>query len=415
MQHIQQSNYTNPAFFNKEKQVYTLPGIFNQLYIEGLTYNDVVQKQDGRTVIVVDDVLAALDPQNFGRNDYTMETFGFSIPIKEKLFFTFNHSFRYHTYVDYPKELPQLLLQGNSQFIGETITLDNDIQITGYHSLGFGFGYTFDNLTIGAKAKFLSGFADATTDDNANSISLYTDPDIYQLTLNSNYILNTASAIDYNNVFNSTLDLNYRFSELFTEPFFSGNTGWAFDLGANYEMEKLSVSASIIDLGRINWNTDADRLTSVTNTQYDGFDISGEITGTGNGGSFQNALDSLEDALDFVKTETTYSSKLPLKTYLSGQYQLTDKYKIGAVYSFEKFRSRSNHAIAIGGNAQFKKWLNVGLTYAIINDRYDNLGTNLTLQTNSFQAFMVTDNIISLFDVGNSQAFGVRFGGSLFF
>lgn len=415
MQHVQQSNYTNPAFFNKEKQVFTTPGIFNQLYIEGLTYNDIVSEQDGKTVIVVDDVLAALDPQNFGRNDYTMETFGFSIPIKENLFFSFNHSFRYHTYVDYPAELPQLLLQGNSQFIGETITLDNDIQITGYHALGFGLGYTFDNLTIGAKAKFLSGFADATTDEDRNSLSLFTDPDVYQITLNSNYILNTASAIDYDNVFNSSLDLSYRFSELFTEPFFSGNTGWAFDLGANYEMDKLSISASIIDLGKINWDTDADRLSSIKNTQYDGFDVSGEITGTGSSGSFENALDTLEDALDFERTATSYSSRLPVKSYISGKYQLTDKYSFGILYAYENFRTQTNHAVAFGGNAQFKKWLNVGLTYAIINDRFDSLGMNLTLQSNSFQAFIVTDNIVSLFDIGNSQAFGLRAGGSLFF
>ena len=269
-------------------------------------------------------------------------------------------------------------------------------------------------MAIGAKAKFLSGFADASTSSGHNSLSLYTDPDIYQITLNSDYIINTASAIDYNNIFKSNLDLSYRFTELFSEPFFKGNTGWAFDLGAQMEFDKLNISASITDLGKITWDRDANKLSSIGNIQYGGFDISGAITGNG-GGSFQNALDTLKDALDFEQTATTYSSKFPVKSYISALYKLTEKYSAGIVYSHEKFRSRSFNAVAIGANAQFKKWVNFGLTYAIIDNRFDNLGMNLTLQSNSFQAFMVTDNIIALLDSGNSRAFGVRVGGSLFF
>lgn len=392
----------------------SLIGISSTLATEGLTFNQIVTKQDGQPVIDVPKVLAQLPDDNYLRNDYTLETYGFAFPIKEKFWFSFGHSLRYHSLFKFPKELPQLLLKGNAQFIGQTIDLSNELQLTGYHVLGFGLGYEFGNFTVGGKVKFLSGFADASTSQDQHAISLYTDPDVYQLTLNSNYVLNTASAIDYRNLFDADASFGFRFSELASEPFFSGNTGMALDLGLRWENEKLDIAASVVDLGRIKWTKDATRLESTEATQYDGFDFTDAISGQG-GANFEDALDTLEAALDFDKTEASYHSKLPTKAYFSLRYQLREKYSLGTVIFHEAFRGSSTTAFAVGANADLTAWLNAGLTYAIVNGNFDNVGINLTLQSNTFQVFMVTDNLSSLFDPGNSQAFSARLGSNLFF
>lgn len=415
MRQVAHATQTNPAFIPENRRVMPLLGFANELTTDGVNYNVIVGESDGAPVIDVDRLLSEISPQVFFRNDYRMETYGFSVPIKKDFQFSFGHALRYHAYFKYPKELLQVLLQGNAQFIGETIDVSNDLQLTGYNELRFGLAHQLtEQLSVGATIKFLSGFADASTDRNRQQLSLYTDPDVYQLTLNSDYVLNTASSIDYKNLFSSNIDFSFRFTDLFTEPFFSGNTGLALDLGARWKTEKLDLSASIVDLGGIKWEDKANKLVSIQSTQYDGVDFSLAISGGGNSG-FENALDSLQDALDFEKVPESYRSRLPVKMYVSGMYLISDKYSAGATFIHERFRGEGFTTFGLGGNAQFTSWLNGGITYSINETSALNMGLNATLQSKSFQFFAFTDNFLHLFNLGEAEKLSFRLGTNLFF
>lgn len=239
-----QSNETNPAIDRDSGGVFRLPGFYNGLAFDGPNYRQLVSKVNGESEIDINAVIDHLKDENIIRDDFVLHTIGFGVPIKKKWFFSFGHSVKYHAFFKYPKTLPQLIYEGNAQFIGQSVNIGNELQLSGFHSVDFGLSRKFNNLTVGVKAKFLTGFVDMTTDRKHNDVFFYTDPDIYQITLDGDYVLHTSNSVDYRSYDDIDFDLN--FGTFTTDRFFDGNTGWAFDLGARYETEKWDISVAYL-------------------------------------------------------------------------------------------------------------------------------------------------------------------------
>ncbi len=406
MHHVWQSNKTNPAMVQPNSFVIGGLGIRNNLVFDGPTYNQIVTKRDGKPVIDINRFVNFLEPENTIRDDLDFSTLSAAFRIKN-LTLNVGHSIKYHAFFKYPKTLPQIVWQGNAQFIGETVNLANELQVSGYHELAFGAAYQFGNLTLGAKGKLLSGIADATTHDDHHTATLYTDPDVYQITLNGDYILQTANSIDYESY--NDLDADFNFGTFTFEEFLGKNSGFAFDLGARLQLGKLDLAASILDIGKITWDDNVTNYAATKSYQYDGLDFSQALTGENS--TFGDALDTLEALFQVEKTSGAYTNKLPRKVYLSANYQLTDMWQVGAVFFNENFRGESKAAVAVGVNATPFKAVNIGATYAVKeNKSYDNLGLNLTLALGPLQIFGVTDNVFALVNPGDAKNFTARFG-----
>lgn len=407
------SNETNPAFVPAKGGVYRLPGVFNGLAFDGPNYSQLVTKENGQPVIDLNAVIDYLGDENVIRNDFSLQTIGFGFSVKKDFFVSFGHSIKYNAFFKYPKTLAQVIYQGNAQFIGEEVNIGNEMQLSGYHSVDLGLAYKKENLTIGAKAKFMSGFVDVSTDPQHDKVSLYTDPDIYQITLAGDYILNSSNSLDYRAYNDFDFDLN--FGTFTADKFFDGNTGWAFDLGVHYKKDKLDLAASVIDLGgKINWKTRVTNYTVQDDYEYEGLDFSDAITG-GDAPDFGNTLDTLEQIFDPVRGQNAYSNTVPRKIYLSGMYQVHEKINIGAVFFSEYFRGVERSSFGLHGSFDVAKWLNAGLTYSAKNGTFDNLGMSLVIHGKAFQLFAVSDNLIDLLNPTQGNDFAVRLGGNLFF
>lgn len=411
MHHVWQSNITNPAIVQDKTVVIGLMGIRNNIAFDGPTYNEIVSHENGKAVIDIDRFIDKLDSRNKIRDDLDIPTLSAALRLG-KLTLSLGHSVKYHAFFEYPKTLPQLVWQGNAQFIGQEVDLGNELQLTGYHELAAGAAYKFGVLTLGAKAKFLSGIADATTDDDHHTASLFTDPDVYQITLNGDYILHTANSFNYNSYKDLSADFNY--GNLTLERFFSKNAGFAFDLGVRLEIGKLDLSASLLDLGKITWDDDVTNYIATKSYEYDGLDFSEALTG-GEDVNFDQALDTLDALFQVEKTSSSYSSKLPRKIYLSGVYKLNETWSLGGLFFNENFRGKSTVSAAVGANAALFKFLNAGATYAVKDGTFDNIGLNVTLTLGPVQVFAVTDNVIAAFKPGDTNNYSVRLGAGLCF
>ena len=408
MHHVWQSNKANPAIVQPNLIVIGGIGLRNNLVFDGPTYNQIVTHQNGKPVIDIDRFVGFLEPENTIRDDLDFSTLSAAVRIKN-LTLSVGHSIKYHAFFKYPKSLPQIVWQGNAQFIGETVDMANELQVSGYHELAFGAAYKIGNLTLGAKGKFLNGIADATSDDDHHAASLYTDPDVYQITLNGDYILHTANSIDYESYKDLSADFN--FGSLTFDQFFSRNSGFALDLGARLELGKLDLAASILDIGKITWDDNVTNYAATKTYQYDGLDFSQALTG--GDGDFGNALDTLEQLFQVEKTSGSYTNKIPRKIYLSASWQFNGIWRVGGVFFNENFRGESATAVAVGVNAALLKAVNIGATYAVKeNKSYDNLGLNLTLTLGPFQLFGVTDNVFALVEPGDAKNFTARFGAA---
>ncbi|MEK7254743.1 MAG: DUF5723 family protein, partial [Bacteroidota bacterium] len=347
---------------------------------------------------------------NVVRGDLEFETLSAAVRFKG-LTLSLGHSLKYHAFFDFPETLPQLVWQGNAQFIGDTVNLANELQINGYHELALGAAYKFlDKLTLGVKAKFLSGIADATTDPAHRTAKFYTDPDVYQITLIGDYVLNSTNSIDYNDF--QDVDANFNFGEFTFDQFFSGNTGMAFDLGARLELGKLDLAASILDLGKITWDEGVKNYSALKTITYDGLDFSQALTG-GESANFDSALDTLKELFEVTETQVSYSTDLPRKIYASALLDLTEKWSVGASFFSEKFRGENSTAVAVGANGALSKAFRFGATYGYKDERWDNLGLNVTLRLGPVQLFALTDNVFSLVNSGDSRNFHGRIGGNM--
>ncbi|MFT5166625.1 MAG: hypothetical protein ACI8P3_001857 [Saprospiraceae bacterium] len=402
-----QSSKTNPAFMTDFKVHYGLPNLYFNITHTGPSYNElVVTSTNGENVLDVSAILNTLSENNQLFTSFEVETTSVSFGIKN-MRFSFNHALKFNAFLDYPKDLVELAWNGNSQFIGETIKFGPDFQAFAYNEFGLGAAMKFLNVSAGLRLKILTGIGDVSTERTA--ASLYTDPDIYQLTFDTDYRLNSSSFLAYDGDGEFSLD----FGEFSFDRITSPNIGFAVDLGASIQLKKLEISASIIDLGGIKWNENISNYTSQGSYTYDGLDISDIIND--DDVSFEETLDTLTDIFDFQESSESYSTMLPTKIYLSGTYKVNDLFKVGGLFYSEVYRGTVFPAFAASASVNLGKVFSVGAVYAIRNKTYDNVGLNATLKLGPVQIFAVTDNIVAAFQPYDSRNVNARIGLNMVF
>ena len=195
---------------------------------------------------------------------------------------------------------------------------------------------------------------------------------------------------------------------------FTKNMGFSVDLGVTYAVnEKLSLSASVLDLGKINWERNVTNYINQGETTYDGFDFAQFVEN--DSVSFESTLDSLENTFNFSEENENYSTNMPVKIYLSGTYQLNEKIQLGGLLYYENYRGEHFPVLGLSVNTKFKKIFNVGATYSARKDSVFNLGLNFAIKYKAFQLFATADNVVGAFQPYKSSNVNFRTGLNLLF
>lgn len=403
-----QASKTNPAFMTEHKFHVGLPSLYFNVSHTGPSYNDVVVKStNGENVLDISRVLNSLSDENQLFTNVELETVSVAFGIKN-IRFSINHAVKLNSYLNYTKDMVELAWNGNSQFIDQTITIGPDFQTFAYNEFGLGAAMKFLNVSAGARLKVLTGIGDAST--SRDDATLYTDPDIYQLTFNTDYRINSSSFLAYNQ--NGDFELD--FGEMSAKQLFTQNLGIALDLGASIKLsEKLEISASIIDLGSIKWKKNTTNYISEGAYTYEGLDISDIVNDESI--SFEETIDTLAEIFDFDEVSESYTTMLPTKFYLSGNYQINDIFEVGGLFYSEIYRGKLFPAFAASASMSLGKIASVGAIYAVRNSTYNNIGLNATVKLGPVQIFAVTDNIMAAFQPYDSRNANARLGINLAF
>ena len=408
MQGVWQSSKTNPALLTKQGFTIALPGFQNTLLFSGPTYGDIISQGDTSLVLDIDNLIANLDERNILREHLEIETLGaiFGIgPVKIGL----HHSIKFGAFLNYPKTLPQLIWKGNAQFIGERIDLGHNLQIHSYNEFALAAAIDLKKLQLGARIKLLTGLGDISTEQG--DVELYTDDEFYQLTLTSQYRLNTSALLNYQSY--NDFDFNFDFGQIDFNRLITENFGVGLDLGAQLELDRVSVALSILDIGQINWTENVNNYSAAGSFAYDGLDLAAALTG--DSVSFEQALDTISQIFDFGAATNEYSTALPTKIYLSGQFKVGEAWNLGALIFTEFYRDQVFSTFALSGRWTLKKWISLGMTYGIVQDTYTNIGLNAQFNLGPVQIYGVTDNVLAAFDPSSSRYFNLRAGLNLTF
>lgn len=399
-----QSNRTNPAFLMDHSLVLGLPSFAGSFFSTEATLNDFLN--DDYTQITLDDAIEVMKENNILRTNFSLETFSVGWQ-KGDLQWSLHHALKADAFLDYPKTLPQIIWQGNEPFIGQTVDISHDLQAFSYHEIGLGLGKKINPyLSVGAKVKWLNGLNDVSTP--RNDLSLYTDNEIYELTLTSDYQINTSSLIEYNGLgdLSNVFDVN----ELLQGQLFTKNQGVALDLGTKITLSNLTIAASVLDLGFINWKEKVNNYSVKGTFNYTGLDIARDYFNDSL--DFSSAVDSLKTILVVGETQETYRTNLPAEFYVTAMYELPT-WQFGASFFGEMQREDFFPALTVQIQKHLGRSFWLGANYTAYQGSAIHLGLTVLMQKKYIQAFVTTNDVVGVLSARNSNWVNAQAGINL--
>lgn len=405
MTEVGQINRTNPAKFADKR-----------LYIGFSPFIGIGTNTAGTDVFQID---GGFLPGSIDLNNLEDENFlssriraNFDIGFKiKKWAFNVGTGTVFNNQTNFNKDFIGFITEGNAPYVGETLNLDPDFSFSLHQEFGVGVSREILGfLNVGVRAKYLVGLVDFRTSEG--QLSLTTGEEYYQLSLEGDYQFQIAGLPQVQTAEEfSELQIDSFFNEKLVNPFgnLTGNTGFAFDIGATAEFgDRLQVGLSILDLGSIKWEQDAAQYNVEGSFEFDGIDAAGFITGNGS----ESILDSLEldNIIDFSGKPQTYSTALNPKLYATARFKFGKKLYLNAVLRNEFTENGVRTGFGIGIQKNFGRTLSVGTMYSIRNGSFANLGANLSLKLGPAQFFVVSDNLLPIFQQWQAANTNVRLG-----
>jgi len=423
MDGIHQSSYINPAYQNSCNGFLTLPGL-GGLRFEGANtgfdFNDLIHLGTGTyadsLIIDFQNIKSKLAKSNAVLVETQIPILGIGFWVRNT-YITFDISNRTKARVSYPESLVKFV-DGNANYIGA----DNPLEINGfgpnainYNEFALGFSRQLTHrLIIGGKFKFLSG--NASVESRKSNIKLYTEPDNYTMTLETDLRLNVSAPLKY--TYNDKGGINgaeYDDSNIASNIISTNNLGMALDMGASYQFnDELKLYASVTDLGFINWRSNTSNLSQQGSFVFSGFSLDSVWTNS----DYDEAAaigDSLSEFFTFTETETKFTTWLNTNIFLGATYELTNYMNVGLLSKTFFYNRKIHQAFTLSANFKPAKWFTGSLSYSIMNREYKNIGLGLGLKAGPVQFYMLTDYLNAVFWPKNSKAFGMQFGFNFYF
>lgn len=393
---LPQANMINPAFAPNSRVVIGLP-VLSSVRLSadnaGISFRDIFKSTE-RDSLRLDtaSIFSKMKAANAIRMNGEIQLFYLGIRGKKGYFSLAAHQvteFR----MNYPGDLVGWAIRGPgssyyrnrpldfNNFYGKSVTY-------GKLSLNYARDIT-PRLRVGFRYNYLIGIAAAETTNLKGRLTLSSD----SVNLSTEPIRVETGGIDFfdqDNLSNADFQ-NYLLK--------GRNKGMSIDLGATYQVNnKLTVSASVIDLGYINWK-DYTRTYEVAPVNYTfrGFDVL-DYVNQQNGDEFlQGELDSLESL--FTGSERTGNA---FRTSLIGKFYAGINYKVLKVNNFsallymDMYQRRITPALSIGYNLQINRFMNSTIGLTLQDGKINNVGAGIALKLTSFQIFATSDRANSI-------------------
>jgi len=431
MKGMPQSALTNPALHNdSSKVVIGLPGLsgISFGFNSDFAIHDLIHKGTG--MLKDSDVW---DIENFhgklkSTNSVELNT---SIPLlflgfrNKKSFFSLGITEKVVAQVTFDKSLVTFIKDGNAPYIGQNFDLGKiGINTFGYREYAFGYSNEFlkDKLTIGVKAKFLSGEAAFHTE--RMNMKVETAADQSYLNLSTDMDINISAPVtvkyDENDYFDGMNGDNFKAGDYLNQK---GNSGMAFDFGAVYKLTpKITLSGSIIDLGKISFKKNLISMKHTNTYKWDGVDFSNSVDDSKGdyvdpSDLFDNETDKMKDSFKPKKSEfgaESFDMTLPTKIFLGGTYEVNKIFNVGLLDCIYKNGDVSRNTITASGNAQLCKFFSLSGSYSNISGS-SNVGLGMAMRLGAMQLYFVSDNVLALNDLTKTENTNFRFGMNFLF
>jgi hypothetical protein len=374
---------SNPAFRPKFNYAIGIPGSrFSASYTNnGFTYNDAIRLENGKRIFDVVKWQESLPEKTYIANASSADLLRVGAKVGEHGYFWIVSSAKAMTQLMFPKDIAVLLSKGNAAYVGQTAALAPAAHGMTYWETGVGLSVApIPKLRIGGKIKRIYGAQSVHTEKS--ELLLTVDED-YAMTLAADLHVKTSGVQDPSDVFGDYLK----------------NSGWGVDMGATLQvLPRISVAASLVDIGYINWRNNVYDYTlnkSTAKFTFSGLDVQDLLNG--NTDDFEQQLDSLGEAFTpEEKQGAEYSMALPAKMYLSGAFDINQTFTLGGLFFTERFNGRTGTGWTTSLNMNVGKWMTTSVSYTVSNRSVNNLGVGLALKFGPVQLYAVGDNVLGM-------------------
>jgi hypothetical protein len=410
---LPQNHLLNPALRPSNSFYIGFPGITGvniNVNNNFINFSDVIMPgQKGDSLISflhpdynVDNFLKKLKPTNYFTPEISVQLLGVGFNAGKDLYFSLDVIERVEGNFALPKDLFVLALKGNESFLGKTINLSGlDARVMHFHEFGMGVSKNFgDKLRIGIRGKLLFGSANFSL--NNKSLGLTVNDD-YSYDLNADLSALISGPVNVHSSVNATTgktqidSLSFDDEKIKKSDFYlsTGNMGLGLDIGAVYQVTgKISISASITDLGYIKWKNNVTNLKANSQFKFSGFNVTDVANGTKTFDELaQDMVDSLKNSFTVNKDNKPFRTSLPVGFTIGGSYNLSKNISLGILSHSVLSGKKIKEALTLSANVNIGNSFSTSLCYTAENRRFDNLGAGIAFRLGIVQLYFIADRI----------------------
>lgn len=427
MQRVPQTMQLNPAFQPYCRTYVEIPAISSLkigLNNTGFAYDDFIHKGTGNKkdslILDLNKISSEMKDQNYlnFETSFNILAFGFKV---DEMYFSFGIANKTSARIGYPDDIAKIK-DGNLDGIGiENKPKELDLSgikfdFMNYNEVSFGVSRKInDKLVVGGKFKYLMGTVSMFTEKSKIIWKTAPVEEAYAYTFDTDIQIKTSAPVDIVYQKEDTTKLeNVEFND--NDPLdnliFNKNRGVAFDFGATYEInDQIAVSASIIDLGYIDWKTNTNVFSSEGGFVYNGIDLSDSL----NLDQFGTIItDSLENSFKHKERTENFTTWLTPKIFLAASYKLNEKLNFGLMSRTLIYDGSLHSSLTISANTNVHRNIMLCASYSLMNNSYTNLGVGFSAKLGPMQFYFATDNLLGYITPHTRNA-SLRFGIGLMF
>jgi hypothetical protein len=394
------STFINPAYPLAKTINIGLASINNEIGTDGPNLNKLTSKNpDGSRFLDKNKLKTEFETENnlFGQFELRTIDAGFKLGQWAVLG---GHAFKLQGNFRYSEDLARLLFQGNSPFIGQTLSIGPSLDVMGYNELYLGAQKTIGALTIGGKIKLLYGTSNVYSE--SNKVSFTTDEEFYRWDFENDVTVRGSGTIRYNRLDS----INFNAPDFSFDNFFFNNRGWAFDIGAVYHAnDNLTLSVSLLDVGRIKWDFFPRKFQSQGKFTFDGFDLFEIIDA-----SDTSLKDTLNQLFNVTQTLEEYTTSLNSSFTLGASY-VKNKWSYHGLYQLRHNFGSYRNILSVSAVRQVG-FIDLGAQMTASKNDFLNIGlySNVNLKYVTF--YVAVHNLVYGFDWIKSNSFSLRAGAT---
>lgn len=343
------------------------------------------------------------------------ELLGFGIRIRDKFFLSVDYRLRANLDFIFSRDVLGLPIYGNMAYVDQPADLKLGINLNTYQELGVSFRHQLnDRISWGVRPKLLLGVANINTQHL--DAQIFTDPTDYTISMLYAASMRAAAVVPFTMTFNQQDGFNFEVgngTEVIGNVF--KNPGFGLDLGFSYKiLGSLNLSAGLLDLGFIHWNTSTVSMTSSPDDAGEMYE-DGSVTFSGltqsqieslmGGEGYEEMLDTLAQYFPMEISPTgSYTTSLTPRLVLQADYEFIKHHRVSAATQFRFAKDYFQPSLTLAYDGLFFNSIDVCVAYTIQRHSYDNLGIGLGFNLGYLNIHAGVQNIIAAFSVkGASQ------------